>query len=168
MFCPCCTINQIYQTTSAKRNPSADGGAPFNTITAVANETGDPFARLVTSCFCLPCSVSNNLHEAVGMPHILGCAFMNCCCLNLCLGRNLIRYQFRLKPHSGDDCFEECLIPCGIYCFGRVCSSIIPCLWCIEWAAFAYVNSLLVKEVQSRQPIGDNRCVFLCCCLRDV
>lgn len=150
--CPCCVVNQLYQTTSSKGNPSTDGGARFNTHSMSAVGTGADFQRLLVTCLCFQCTVANNMNSTFGMPHVMGC-----CCTSFCLARNFIRYQFRLKPVTGDDCLEECGIPYAVYCCGSACANAIPCLWCILYGMFVLFNSQLSREVQSRLPLVDTR-----------
>ena len=112
MCCPCCTINQMYQTTAAYGNPTPDGGAVKNQGYFVT-QTGNCSARaFLCSCFCFPCAIASTLQMSMGMPFWFGC-----CCVgnNFCVARNLVRYQFRI---AGDDfCSDYCFLSL-IYCIG--------------------------------------------------
>ena len=55
------------------------------------------------------------------MPYYLGC-----CCMNAFSARNIVRYQYRIKPTFDEDIYDELLIPL-LYVFGGLllCNPII-------------------------------------------
>lgn len=128
-FCPCCTINQMIQTTNEKKNPSTNGGKPFNTRAFSAQGSSNQFYQCLCALCCMPCSVGEFLQKGVGMPYLLGCF-----CAPLFYARNIIRYQYRIRPESSSDCMTECVVPYAYYCCMNCLLSIIagfiPCVYC--------------------------------------
>lgn len=72
---------------------------------------------------------------------------MGCCCVNLCVARNLIRYQHRIR---GNDLIEECAFPYGLKCIGDISQSFFPLIWCVLWGVFVAASMQQLQEVQSR------------------
>lgn len=137
-------MNQLYQTTVAKGNPSRSGGLPFNTNVFPPIETNANFSRWLKAFCCMPCSQGDILYHAVGMPYFLGC-----CCMNLFTTRNIFRYQYRIKPHSGDDVVDECLFPTGMVFLNSACQQ-IPCFSCAVCALYSAITLSMLKEIDSR------------------
>ncbi len=60
-FCPCCSANQLYQTTRQRGNPTIDGGLTMN-----RNQFQVPLGTFnlkncVYSCFCMPCAIGGTI-----------------------------------------------------------------------------------------------------------
>lgn len=105
VFCPCCTINQLLQTSYKRGNTSVSGGVAHNSRD-FSFFFGTCSNDLPTCCYttlCVPCATGASLQVATGMPYILGC-----CCVTPCGARNIIRYQYRL---AGDDVLDELCAP---------------------------------------------------------
>ena len=148
-FCTCCVVNQLYQTTSAKGNPTTDGGAQFNTQSFTATPCNCLGCLYAT--FCMPCSIGTFLQDSVGMPFLLGC-----CCFNLFNARNVVRYQYRIKPNinTTSDCVEECLIPWAVYTCGNfIVSCFCPCFNICLFPFFCGAVVLIDMELLSESSI---------------
>lgn len=145
-FCPCCSANQILQTTREKGRPNSTGGKEFNLRPFEGNLSGrradDFIVKFCYGCCCMPCATGSILEKGIGMPF-----FMGCCCVNICAARNFVRYQNRVK---GEDLLEECFIPWATYCCGSVLAEFIPCFWCIVCPAFVLFIVQLLNEVEQR------------------
>lgn len=146
------TVNQLYQTTAAKGNPTVDGGAAFNTNEMVSN-LGCSCIGCLYTFFCLPCTVGDLVNKAYGMPWCMGC-----CCMNLFTARNTIRYHYRLKTTSGgNECIEECALPYGVYCLLSILSGYVPCLWPITYCncvALVLLSMNIQEEVKTKTTSG--------------
>lgn len=141
-FCPCCTANQLYQTTKKYGQGSVDGGLMYNTGTWMNTYGSGTLQDCLYSFFCMPCSTGKILERSIGMPWYLGCL-----CTNTCAARNLIRYQYRI---AGNDLIEECAIPYGLKCFGDITQSCIPFVWFIIYGIFVVNTMQQLKEVETR------------------
>ena len=62
---PCCVINQLYQTTLNKRNPTTTGGITHNTNDFIASTDRNCDECLWGCCF-QPCSVGNAVNHSIG------------------------------------------------------------------------------------------------------
>ena len=124
IFTPCCAVNQIYQTTSAYRNPTKDGGRLSNTNDWIKEPPVIKFDTCINIYCCYPCTVATTLKESIGMPKSIGCFCLTC---NICLLRNIIRYQYRLKPDE-DDITDDCILPSLSCCFILPLVIVSPCL----------------------------------------
>jgi hypothetical protein len=64
-FCPCCSANQLYQTTALRGNPTPDGGAHHN-LGDFRTQLGAGDARscLYSAC-CMPCAVGTMMETTV-------------------------------------------------------------------------------------------------------
>ena len=78
----------------------------------------------------------------MGMPW-----YMGCCCVDVWMARNLIRYQHRIK---GNDLMEECAFPFGMRLLGNVLGNVIPCAPCIVYGMFVVLSMQLLEETQKR------------------
>lgn len=85
----------------------------------------------------------------MGMPW-----YMGCCCVDVWMARNLIRYQHRLK---GNDLLEECALPFGLRLLGNVVGNVIPCAPCIVYGLFVVLSMQLLEETQKRAGDVDGR-----------
>ena len=121
---PCCAVNQIYQTTKAYKNPTSRGGRLNNTNDWIKEPPFIKCDTLASICCCYPCTVATTLKESIGMPTSLGCFCLTC---NICLLRNIIRYQYRLKPDE-DDMTDDCIFPSLFCCLISPIVLIMPCL----------------------------------------
>lgn len=146
MCCPCCAINQMYQTTAAYGNPTPDGGAVKNTGQFMTQTGNCTCGTCCYSFFCCPCAIATTLDMAMGMPF-----WFALCCVgtNFCAARNLVRYQLRI---AGDDmcddyCWPTCLAALS-YCL-MACPCCLPC----SASIFPYFMSIVMKlltEVENR------------------
>lgn len=105
VFCPCCSVNQLYQTTLRRGNPFPNKGRIHNVNQfLVTSPSCELFScDLVKSFFCIPCLVGDILHESLSMPWYMAC-FM----IHPCMMRNLYRYENRIV---GDDDWSELCCP---------------------------------------------------------
>lgn len=145
-FCPCCTVNQLYQTTVAKGNPTTDGGAAFNVNNFSPNSSACDCCMCCYAFFCLPCSVGTIVNDSVGMPWFIGC-----CCMNIFSARNVLRYQYRIRRLTGDsDCLEECFWPCLTYVAAWAIAWIVPCIGCAICAGLTAISTGLQEEAKAK------------------
>ena len=111
--CGPCAVNQMYQTSNILGNPAAqDGGKSFNVNMWNSREKG--WCKTGKTFFygcCMPCGVGTSLEIGIGLPFWLGM-----CCVNPIAAHHLIRYQYRIKPDSGNDDNICSQIP-SIFCF---------------------------------------------------
>lgn len=142
MFCPCCVINQVAQTTQRYGRPNAFVGPENNNSFFTAQAGNDCCANCCYATFCLPCAIGTSLEHSMGMPFCMGCMFAN-----FCISRNLMRYHYRIK---GSDCMEDCFFPYGICFLATVCSSYIPCVYCMTCPYFVAMIMGLLHESKVR------------------
>lgn len=76
------------------------------------------------------------------MPWLIGC-----CCVNVWMARNLLRYQYRIQ---GNDLIEEFAFPCGMEILGNALGHAIPCVWCIVYGVNVTLGMQLKEEVETR------------------
>jgi hypothetical protein len=115
LCCPCCSVNQLYQTTSQQRPPirpfEEAKGRQFNRLPFLVPhprlELNTCCCDLVRSFFCTPCAIGDILHDTLSMPW-----YMACCTVHPCLMRSLYRYEHRIW--GSDDLLEVgcCLLQC--------------------------------------------------------
>lgn len=133
-FCPCCVVNQLYQTTQQFKNPASNGGLQFNTRQFSNLNQNLSASNCLYNTFCPCCAIGRSLNGSIGMPFYLAC-----CCTPLFLARNLTRYQHRIKGEVyNNDCLTECLLPCVVN-FGSSILGLcvpIPCFQCLIWYSF--------------------------------
>lgn len=143
IFCPCCAINQLLQTTKKYGNPTQDGGKHHN-----LNDWIQPSENMqVSSCLkmwcCYPCVVGDIVDQTFQMPWMLGF-----CCVNLCLLRNIMRYQFRIK--AIDDFMEDCAYPSMnclyISAFLLVLPYFCPCYFT---SCVLYISQINIQSTES-------------------
>lgn len=84
--------------------------------------------------FCTSCANGTILENTANIPFVLGCF-----CSNICLTRNIVRYQYRLR---GSDCGDDCLSPTLIVCGAYICAYCVPCTMCAAWG---YLISLVMQ-----------------------
>eukprot|EP01035_Chromulina_nebulosa_P020552 gene20552-26655_t len=110
LFCPCCVVNQLLQTTMIHGNPVESSGSIHNNKIWRSDKDWD-LIPLSFSIACMPCAMGVALETSIGMPYLMGC------CLMPCEARNLVRYQYRI---GGNDILEECIIPvCASLMLGK-------------------------------------------------
>mmetsp|Transcript_26199 Transcript_26199/g.38814 ORF Transcript_26199/g.38814 Transcript_26199/m.38814 type:complete len:283 (+) Transcript_26199:38-886(+) len=118
-LCPCCSANQLLQTTRHYGNPPG-AGTVFNS-NAFQNPLGVCDCKeCINATCCTPCTIGDVALTGLGMPWE-----MACCCLTPCSLRNLIRYQYRIK---GNDLMDELCAPCAYY---GASSTLVCCFACI-------------------------------------
>lgn len=142
LFCPCCTINQVLQTTKQYGRPHPTVGPEQHNQVFSVLDNNECFANCMYSTFCLPCAIGTSLERSMGMPFILGC-----CCTNFCIARNLLRYHYRL---IGNDCCEDCVAPYSLFAVTYMCAAFIPCVACCTYPYFVTMVMLMVNEAQKR------------------
>lgn len=64
---PCCSVNQLYQTTKRYGNPASYGGRQFNQDNFRSNLKKDVAYNCILSTFCNSCAVGSSLETAMGM-----------------------------------------------------------------------------------------------------
>lgn len=144
LSCCCfpCSVNQLYQTTKQRGNPTPDGGKHANSsafqFQVGGNSFSDCFCNCIYAACCLPCATGTILNRAIGLPFFFGC-----CCGNICLARNIVRYQYRI---AGSDCWEDCIFPNLTYAV----SYIFPIASLIAWPYFTVLVMQLLSETQGR------------------
>lgn len=146
VLCPCCTINQVLQTTAQFGHPHGNVGPEHNYHMFHAVNDEECCNQCLYATFCLPCAIGTSLSQSMGMPFFLGC-----CCSNFCIARNLLRYHYRMK---GDDCLEDCLAPYGIFFLTYFLSPFIPCLACCTYPYFVTMVMLMTNEARVRGNAG--------------
>lgn len=146
VFCPCCTVNQVLQTTQQFGRPNGTVGPEHNYHMFHAISNDDFCGHCLYASFCLPCAIGTSLQQSMDMPFILGCF-----CANFCIARNLLRYHYRLK---GDDCLEDCLAPYGLFAMTYCISPMIPCFACCTYPYFVSMVMLMTNEAQRRGNTG--------------
>lgn len=153
LFCSCCVVNQIYQTTKIRRNVAQDGGRTYNQRPNPINPHTNQFHNCFRVLFCTPCTIGTMLNDAMGMPWYLGC-----CCMNFCIARNVLRYQFRYKAATNDDCLEECFFPFLAPFLSNILSkTCVPCADSILCSMFysSIMDMVSAVEVEKNaQPLG--------------
>lgn len=142
LFCPCCVINQVAQTTSQYGRPYAEVGPEYNRYPAAVQQNTECIENCCYTTFCLPCAIGTTLQLSMGMPF-----WMGCCCSNLCISRNLVRYHYRL---NGSDIGEDCILPYGTCCLSCVLSLWIPCLMCCSCPLFIGMVMNTLNEAKTK------------------
>jgi hypothetical protein len=146
-LCTPCTVNQMYQTVFTHDNPVPQTGYSHNRRSPTIHPSPNYLNNICKVMCCMPCLTGELLEESMGMPWQLGCCFSN-----LCMARNLIRYQYRIKP-VGEECLDECFMPscvnscaslCLFPCLPFAVCPCLPCAWCVyanlPWTFGAYVT----------------------------
>jgi hypothetical protein len=141
LFLPCCTVNQVLQTTSRYGRPFPGVGREANGG-AFRPPSNDFWENCCYATFCLPCAIGTSLNMSMGMPF-----YMGCCCANLCISRNLLRYQYRL---DGQDCFDDCFKPHAVFFGGAVASVFYPCAQCIVLPYLISIVAMMLGAAKNR------------------
>ena len=141
--CPCCSVNQLYQTTKAYGAPAADAGRQFNTGAFTTQASNENCCRnCMYSLCCCPCAIGTTMSQSVDMPF-----WMGCCCVNICMARNVVRYQYRI---GGDDCCDDFCVPTMIagltYCLSGIC----PCAITCALPYFLNILMVMLSETEAR------------------
>lgn len=152
--CTCCVVNQLYQTTSSFGNPTKDGGASYNVNPKKSDhQINDYWQKFCIALCCGSCVQGRLLEDAIGMPFGMGC-----CSVSTCLASNVIRFQYRLKPDTGNDFLEECFWPTIVESIFKGIECCCPCLICSGkglWGAREMVE--LQHEVESRKTSASSK-----------
>ena len=149
LCCPCFVINQIYQTTKVRGNPTSDGGLNFN-IHHFTIENNNWCDNIFELCCLQPCTVGKAANHAIGIPY-----FLSCLCINICFLRNIVRYHYRIQPKFEKDEYDELYMPIGT-CIGGLC-------FCNPVLSMAYSLSMIaqvIAEVKAR-PKATNKMYLL-------
>jgi hypothetical protein len=152
--CSCCVANQVYQTTKAYGHVSpTDAGPLFNQTEFNNNFSSGNGAlmRCLGAFFCTQCMMGQVMERSIGMPFWLGL-----CWVNPFLGRNLMRYHYRIRPHTNNDFTEECLVPTGVVCLDSVIKPSFPLIDCVFRGVLAAFVMQMAKEAEIRGP-AENR-----------
>ena len=142
LFFPCCSVNQLFQTSKQYGNPSKSGGREYNQqLFRGEPRKKDVAYNCIISSLCNPCVTGSALDTAMGMPWCIGCA-----CVNPFLARNIMRYHWRLK---GNDA-AEMLVP--VLCLTIDQFVILPPAGIITFYGIGamLVTMQLLAEVDSR------------------
>jgi hypothetical protein len=75
------------------------------------------------------------------MPWVMGC-----CCFNLFNARNVLRYQYRLRPKYGSDVMEECFIPYIFYYLQLFCCANMVWPWYVVILDMAMLDEAEAKK----------------------
>jgi len=102
VFCPCCFVNQLYQTAMKRGSGGATKGRHNNTN---PNETECTAGNCCQSFFCPCCCLPSKIQASTG---ISWCA--SCCCMSPLGQSQLLRYQYGVD--GSDECWE-CWVPCS-------------------------------------------------------
>lgn len=157
-FCPCCAVNQLYQTTAYLRKPATNVGSRFNTNIMAENDKQFTFMNTLYMFCCAPCNMGDALNRAMGMPWFLGC-----CCTPVCSARNVLRYHHRVHTtlheesailwtagYCNAELFEECCLPTLFYTtvglLDQCTYGLADLLWC---GANTYFVAQIVAESQT-------------------
>jgi hypothetical protein len=97
---------------------------------------------------CCQCATATAADKTMGMPWCLGF-----CCTNMCLVRNLERYQYRI---SGNDYLEECFLPILLSTIGLGIVAFIPCTWCCIFPVFT-IWGMQILEEPDKHPSSSRR-----------
>ena len=151
----------MIQTTNVKKNPTTDGGKPFNTRAFSTEGKSNQFYQCFCAMCCMPCSVGEFLQKGVGMPYLLGC-----CCAPLFYARNIIRYQYRIRPEvDNSDCTTECCMPCAYYCCMNcamsIFASMVPPLYLFLCPAIWGPLVAMVMQIMRGQIYRDQQFHFM-------
>lgn len=144
MFLPCCTINQVLQTTRQYRRPYPGSGKEANGLPFSSQNNKECFADCIYSTFCLPCAIGTTLNTSTGMPFLMGCL-----CSNYCIARNIVRYQYRLQ---GNDCWDDCATPYAVCVGGCIVSFFCPCA---EFIICPYMVSMVMMMLGTAKERGN-------------
>jgi hypothetical protein len=145
-FCSCCVANQLYQTTKLLGNPSPlDSGPGYNINTFNNTFTSGPgvFMRFLGAFCCTPCMMGQVMENSIGMPFWLGCL-----CVHPFMGRNVMRYHYRIRPYTSGDATDDLLIPCCAVCAQHIIR--FPLLDCVVMTAVATSVMQMFKEADIR------------------
>lgn len=139
---PCCSVNQLYQTSKRNGNPTSNGGRPYNTDVFRGDLRQNFLFNCLLSTFCTPCSRGWVLQQSIGMPF-----WMGCCCVDTYEARNIVRYQYRI---AGEDNYEL-IAPCGLQIIDRLITQ--PSLGYITFYKFAEILVIiqLLAEIENRK-----------------
>jgi hypothetical protein len=133
--CIPCTVAQLIQSTKKRGNPTTNGGRSFNTqvVKQLSNhDFGEMFCLCCKIAFCPCCVQADLLTTAIGGSWWSECISSWFCGQNLFTTRNILRYHYRIKSETGNDCTDECLSPIVFDC---CLSGMIPCYCCVKLAA---------------------------------
>lgn len=140
IFCPCCSVNQLYQTTLHRGNPFPNKGRMYNSNPFLVNSPTCEFfsCDIFKSFFCIPCLIGDILHETISMPWYMAC-FM----VHPCMMRNFYRYQYRIE--GDDECHELCcpLLQCQI-------SPIHPIQY-VSWILYSCMMLQILQDSRMRR-----------------
>jgi hypothetical protein len=145
VLCPCCSVNQLYQTTTQHAPPLRyeQRGRQFNLqpflVPRPRLECNTCLCDLIRSFFCAPCVIGDILHETISMPW-----YMACCTIQPCLMRNLYRYEHRIQ--GSDDLLEVgcCLLQCQQSCAPEP-------LQCFSWTLSSCMILHILQDARARR-----------------
>mmetsp|Transcript_25169 Transcript_25169/g.25374 ORF Transcript_25169/g.25374 Transcript_25169/m.25374 type:complete len:250 (+) Transcript_25169:78-827(+) len=104
--CPCCSTNQIYQTTWNRGNPVREYAGYHNNLGMFQTSYGCTCSNCMYGTCCICCAMGTGMERAIGMPWWMGCL-----CVGPCAGHQLMRYQYRIRGSDigGDLIAPSCL-----------------------------------------------------------
>lgn len=103
-FCPCCFVNQLYQTAMKRGPGGASKGRHYN---STPNDSSCTAANYCQSFFCPCCCLPSRIQASTG---ISWCG--SCCCMSELGQSQLLRYQYGIV---GSDEVWECWVPCAAH-----------------------------------------------------
>jgi hypothetical protein len=147
--CPCCSVNQLYQTTKAYGAPTPDAGRLNNTGAFMTQSTNENCCKnCMYACCCCPCALGTTMNNAVDMPF-----WMGCCCVSMCAARNIVRYQYRI---GGDDCCDDYAVPMMIGMLTYMLNGVCPCAMFCTMPYFLNIIMKMLGETDTRSVKGNH------------
>ena len=157
IFCPCCTANQIYQTTKARGHiPVPNVGPEFNVNERIAFTKRTPGQLLydaLYSILCAACADGLALKSA-GFPFWFGCL-----CMSPFNVSQVVRYRRKIRPMCGSETMADCCVP-GLVAIGM---SFIPYVG-IYIADCPMTFCALSEDNAYTDRTGCYGCDFMGCC----
>jgi len=115
-FCPCCSVNQIYQTAWNRGNPIRDYAGFHNNVGAFQTPHGCTCSNCMYGSFCCCCALGTGMERATGMPWWMGCL-----CVGPCAAHQLMRYQYRIR---GSDIGGDLIAPSILFLLAYILAPI--------------------------------------------
>lgn len=144
--CPCCSVNQVLQTTKTYGYPPKSGTI-FNQEEFSSPIVSSNCLLCISTFLCTPCTIGEIAQNGLGMPWWMGFCFLTPCSI-----RNLIRYHYRIR---GNDLMEELCIPCSLYgtasCLALFFCLFSPCICIAMCPSYVSFLSQLVNETNLKK-----------------
>lgn len=151
-FCPCCSINQVLQTTKSYGYPPKAGKA-YNQQNFSSKLGSGSCSHCLQTFFCTPCTIGTIAEKGLGMPWWMGCTMLTPCSI-----RNIMRYHYRIK---GNDVLDELCLPCSFYTTASFLAFIFflfsPCICIAMCPTYTGFLTQLSHETDLRDSGGYHR-----------